>query len=122
MNRYTLTTALLAALNGAGALAQDQTRDQTQDRTRETLRDQDMYGYQMMTPAERNEYRERMRNARTNEERERIRAEHHERMVQRARERGITLPDAPPPGRGPGVFPAPGPGGGPGGGGPGRGN
>lgn len=114
MKRHILTAALLTALIGAGVQAQDQTR--------ETLRDQDMYGYQMMTPAERDEYRARMRAARTNEEMERLRAEHHERMVQRARERGIALPDAPPPGRGPGMVPRPGPGVGPGGGGPGRGN
>ena len=35
----------------------------TADRTRETLRDQDMYGFQLMTPAERDEYRARMRAA-----------------------------------------------------------
>jgi hypothetical protein len=44
-----------------------------------------------------------MRAARTAEERERIRAEHHERMKVHAKERGVTLPDAPPPhGMGPG--------------------
>lgn len=125
MNRHTLLAALAAlTLAGTSAQAQDQTRDQAQDRTQQTLRDQDMYGYQMMSPAERDEYRNRMRTATTAEERERIRAEHHERMVQRARERGITLPEAPPAGRGPGMYPKPGPGmgPGPGGGGPARSN
>lgn len=56
----------------------------------------DLFGSHMMTEQERVEQRERMRNAQTDEERYRIRAEHHERMKERARERGVTLPDEPP--------------------------
>jgi len=37
-----------------------------------------------------------MRAAKTAEEREKIRAEHHERMKVRAKERGVKLPDEPP--------------------------
>jgi len=81
------------------------------------IRDQDIYGSQMMTVQERNEYRNKMRAAKTAQERERIRAEHHERMKVRAKERGMTLPDEPPAGRGPGMGPGPGGGMGPGGGG-----
>jgi hypothetical protein len=55
-----------------------------------------IYGSQLMTGQEREEYRERMRNAKSYEERERLRNEHHERMMGRARERGMTLPDEPP--------------------------
>lgn len=55
-----------------------------------------IYGSQMMTQQERLEYRNRMREAKTEEERERIRAEHHEQMRDRARERGLTLPENPP--------------------------
>ena len=82
--------------------------------------DAPIYGSQMMTTQEREAYRERMRSAKTAQERERIRQEHHEQMVLRARERGITLPDQPPmrgggmgpgPGRGPGGGPGPLPGG-----------
>lgn len=97
-----------AALIGAATLlpmhasfAQDRTQDKTQAQTRQTIRDRDIYGYQMMTQQERNEYRQRMRAAKTQEERERIRAEHHEQMKARAQARGITLPDEPPAGRGP---------------------
>jgi 1,2-phenylacetyl-CoA epoxidase catalytic subunit len=65
-----------------------------------------------MTEQERNEYRQRMRTAKTEEERERIRADHHKRMKERAKERGVTLPDEPPVrggmGRGPGGGPGPG--------------
>ena len=84
-----------------------------------------IYGSQLMTPHERQAYRERMREARTARERERIRLEHHRQMQERAREHGVRLPDMPRgpgpgpgygAGRGAGPGPGPGPGGGPGGG------
>lgn len=77
-----------------------------------------IYGSQLMTQEERNEYRARMRAATTPEERAQIREEHHDRMKARAEERGIELPDAPPGqgGRmGPGGGMGPGNGMGPGG-------
>jgi len=85
-----------------------------------------IYGSQLMTAQERRDYRLRMRNATSAEEREKIRLDHHEAMKARAAERGVSLPDTPPPrgaggGMGPGGM---GPGGGsmgPGGGmGPGN--
>jgi len=79
-----------------------------------------IFGSQLMTQEERVAYRARMRAAKTQEERERIRAEHHEQMKVRAKERGVTLPDEPPArggGMGPGGSMGPGGGGmGPGGG------
>ncbi len=57
---------------------------------------QQVYGWQLMTQQERLEHRNRMRNAATEEERARIRQEHHLRMTERARQRGVTLPDQPP--------------------------
>lgn len=105
----TAIASLLLALGSGSALAQAPAAD-----------DAPIYGSQMMTTQERQAYRERMRTAKTVEERERIRQEHHEQMVVRARERGITLPDQPPVrGGGMGPGPGPGPGRGPGGGGPG---
>ena len=100
-----ITLFLAACLLSAPALhAQDKPKSEP------------IYGYSMMTSQERDEYRARMREAKSAEERERIRAEHHERMKERAKERGITLPDKPPAGGGVGM----GPGGmGPGGMGPG---
>jgi hypothetical protein len=56
-----------------------------------------IFGSQLMTEQERLQYRERMLKAKTAEERERIRAEHHQAMTARAKERGVTLPDEPPP-------------------------
>jgi hypothetical protein len=77
-----------------------------------------IYGYRMMSDAERNDYRERMRNARSADERQTIRAEHRKLMEGRAKERGVTLPEPRGP-RGPGAG---GPGSGPGAGkGPGYG-
>lgn len=69
-----------------------------------------VYGSQMMTEQERAEHRTLMRGAKTAEEREKIRAEHHEKMMARAKQRGITLPEPPPMrGRGPGAGRGPGP-------------
>ena len=115
-----LTGALVFASGFALADDQDRTRLQDKDQTKSKDRDQDrIYGSQLMTKQERNEFRNRMRSAKTAEEREQIRAEHHERMMVRAKERGVTLPDDPP-ARGSGMM---GPGGGMGGGmGPGGGS
>jgi hypothetical protein len=79
-----------------------------------------IYGSQLMTQQERDEFRARMRAAKSIEEQEQIRAEHHERMKERAKAQGITLPDMPPP-RGGGMMDPGGKGMGPGGGDMGRG-
>jgi hypothetical protein len=60
-----------------------------------------IYGYRMMSDPERNQYRERMRNAASAEDRQKVRDEHHKLMQDRAKERGVTLPERGP-GRGPG--------------------
>ncbi|HEX8776810.1 MAG TPA: hypothetical protein VF738_01725 [Rhodanobacter sp.] len=60
------------------------------------LRDRDqIYGWQLMTPAERSEYRMKMRSLKTVQEREALRSQHHEEMQKRAQQRGVTLPDMP---------------------------
>ena len=46
-----------------------------------------------MTQQERDEYRARMHAAESKEEQEQIRKEHHEFMQERAKERGMNLPD-----------------------------
>lgn len=109
MKRRLAIPALAVALTlSAGlALAQDQ-----------------IYGSQLMTQQERAEYQARMRAANTDEERERLRLEHHERMTERAKARGVALPDQPPGdrgGMGPGRGAGPGGGMGPGGSGMGPG-
>ncbi|TNF37913.1 MAG: hypothetical protein EP315_01925, partial [Gammaproteobacteria bacterium] len=74
---------LSPALSIAADQQRDQLREQDQLRTQDQLRDQ-IYGSQLMTEQERNEYRNRMRAAKTEQEREQIRNEHHERMKIRA--------------------------------------
>jgi hypothetical protein len=80
-----------------------------------------IYGYTMMSDAERNEYREKMRNARTADERQSLRDEHRKTMEARMKERGIEPGQMRGRGAGP-AGPGYGKGGGPGygkGGGPG---
>ena len=64
--------------------AQDQVQSQVQ-----------IYGSQIMTDAERNEYHSKMRTLKTNKERDAFRLDHHENMKVRAAEKGVTLPDTP---------------------------
>ena len=82
--------------------------------------DAPVYGSQLMTNQERIEHRNKLRAAKTAEEREQVRLQHHEQMQLRAKERGVTLPDAPP-AQGGGQGRGMGPGGGMGGMGPGGG-
>lgn len=89
------TSALTIALSlapVAPAAGQPPAHGETQSREQ-----MQVYGNQLMTPQERTEYSARMRAATTAAQREQIRKEHHEQMQQRARERGVTLPDEPPP-------------------------
>ena len=84
-------------LTSSFALAANQANEQERIQTQEQ---EHVYGSQMMTEQERNEYRTRMNAAKTNQEREQIRMEHHERMKERAKEQGLSMPDSPPPSRG----------------------
>ena len=77
-----------------------------------------VYGSQLMTQKERAAHRANLRAAKTAEEKAQVRAEHHERMQERAKQQGVTLPDSPPAiGGGMGPGPGGGMGMGPGGGG-----
>lgn len=53
------------------------------------------YGWNFMTPEERAEHQAKMRSFETKEEREQYRIEHHNKMKERMKERGVTLPDQP---------------------------
>ena len=105
---------LSAGISHAADQVKDKTQDQTQDRTR--MQEQ-IYGSQLMTEQERLEHRNKMRSFKTEQQREAYQLEHHKRMQERAKAKGITLPDEPmmrPGGIGPGG--GMGPGGGIGGG------
>ncbi|MBA3032891.1 MAG: hypothetical protein KKF85_08940 [Gammaproteobacteria bacterium] len=110
---FVVSTLIAAMLLSAGfALTANAQQAQTQQQ-------EQVYGSQMMTQQERNEYRARMRAAKTLEEQQQIRLQHHEAMKVRAKAQGITLPDEPP-AMGGGMGPGGG-GMGPGGGGMGPG-
>lgn len=88
--KYLLLAGVLSMLApGYAAFAADQ--KQTQDQ---------VYGWQMMSEQERNEYHTKMQNMKTAEERERYRMEHHKMMQERAKAQGKTLPDMPHSGQG----------------------
>ena len=53
-----------------------------------------VYGSQLMTQQERMEHRTNMQSMNTMEEREQYRIEHHKKMQVRAKQQGVTLPDA----------------------------
>ena len=74
-----------------------------------------VYGRQLMTQEEMRKYQDKMRSATSDAQRQQIRAEHHEEMRERAKSKGIVLPDeAPARGMGPGGGMGPGHGMGPG--------
>ena len=121
-HRSMLALSLCMAM-GVSMHVAAQTPMQTQTQTQMQQRDR-IYGYEMMTPNERIEYRNQMRSLKTTREREAFRLEHHKQMQARAKAQGKTLPDMPA-GMGPGsgMGPGMGPGSGMGSGmgpGPGR--
>jgi len=91
MKRQIIVSAISCALllpvsfSWAGSHEKEQMHDQVQ-----------VYGSQLMTEQERNEYRNLIKAAKTAKEREMIRLEHHKQMTQRAKKQGVTLPDEPP--------------------------
>ncbi|RFO96434.1 hypothetical protein DIC66_14065 [Rhodoferax lacus] len=91
------TAAVALAIAGNSAIAQDRVQSKTQDQARDQDRLQaPIFGSQLMTDAERNEFRTHMRSLKTVQEREVYRMEHHKRMQERAQAQGIALPASPP--------------------------
>ncbi|MDP1647619.1 MAG: hypothetical protein Q8M01_05380 [Rubrivivax sp.] len=74
----------LAVATGTSALAQTPSQTQTQAQTQAKAQDR-VYGSQLMTAQERNEYQQRMRELKTQQERDQFRTEHHAKMQERAR-------------------------------------
>ncbi|MFA8362846.1 hypothetical protein ACEPT7_33825 [Burkholderia ubonensis] len=93
-NRFTVSFLIGVAIAGTAGLADAQPRQPARGPAVES--GGMIYGSQLMTTAERTEYRTRMLAAASDAEREKIRAEHHAEMQKRAKARGIKLPDAPP--------------------------
>ncbi len=95
MKRPLMVSALatILSLSGGFALAADQ---EPAKEKAQTQKQEQIYGSQLMTRQERAEHRAKMRAAKTAEEREQVRKEQHEAMKERAKARGVTLPDEPP--------------------------
>jgi hypothetical protein len=119
MKRPFVVSALAATLSLFVGVALAADPEPAQEKT-QTQKQKQVYGSQLMTKQERAEYQAKMRAAKTPEEQEKIRNEHHARMQERAKERGVTLPDEPP-AKGGGMGPGGGMGQGGGGMGPGGG-
>ncbi|HYH19968.1 MAG TPA: hypothetical protein VD995_15250 [Azospirillum sp.] len=101
MNRIAIAGAFTAALLLAtpwGVSAQGQGQAQPGGQAQQQ-KQEPIFGSQLMTREERAAYRSKMRAARTPEERAQLRSEHHDQMVARAKDRGVTLPAEPPAGR-----------------------
>ena len=73
----------------------EQSRDREQER-KEERNQMPIYGSMMMTEREMEQHRATMRSFKTEKEREAYRKEHHQRMMERAHARGLSLPDEPP--------------------------
>jgi hypothetical protein len=76
----------------------DRDRDRLHVQDFSQLKDRDIYGSQLMSAKERNQYRKEIQNAKTAQEREQLQAQHHEQMQARANAQGLDLV---PPGQGP---------------------
>lgn len=78
-----------------GAAQQD--RDRIQDRTHAPdsagRKENNIYGYELMSEEERNAYQERIRNAENRQEKEQIEAQHRREMQIRAESKGVTIDD-----------------------------
>jgi hypothetical protein len=87
-SKLVLLAGLVAASSlmsmGVDVHAQDQVQTQVQ-----------IYGSQLMTPAERTEYQSKMRALKTDKERDAFRLDHHDKMKVRAAKKGVSLPNSP---------------------------
>lgn len=87
LTRWCLLPCTLGILMSTPVIA-DEDRDQVYNKST-------VYGWQMMSEQERNEYREEMRELKTEQERNEYRMEHHELMEERAKARGLDLHEIP---------------------------
>jgi hypothetical protein len=94
MKRTLIYSAVIAALFSTVAsitIAANKDRDQGNQPSQEQV-----YGSQLMTQQERDNYRDLMHAAKTGQERDQVRQAHHKQMKERAKQQGVTLPDESP--------------------------
>ncbi len=87
--------SLMTGLLIAGAAISVYTPPAVAAETTQAQEQEQVYGYELMTEQERAEHRKQMRSFKTEQEREKFRLEHHKKMQERAKERGVTLPEQP---------------------------
>ncbi|QXP83904.1 hypothetical protein [Methylococcus sp. Mc7] len=101
---YKFTFLVVAALAGAAVMTPVLAGEESPAREQEQIQQQEQVrGRDLMSPEERAQHREKMRSLKTEEERKAFREEQHKKMQERAKEKGLTLPDQPgqgPPGMG----------------------
>jgi hypothetical protein len=88
-------TVALSVPAGLMAAEQQLVVPAPQDVKQQAKDQEQVYGSQLMTQKERMEHRAQLKAAKTIQEREQIRKAHHEKMQQRAKEKGVALPDMP---------------------------
>jgi len=93
LSASTIAMCMMLNTNVSVAADQAQAQQKTQDKAQKP---EVIYGSQLMTREERAEYRAKMRSLKTKEERDALRMEHHQKMQERAKSMGKTLPDMPP--------------------------
>lgn len=100
LTAISVTVSAIAESKGQGQ-TQGRSSEQSQDRERDRDRDVErlqypIYGSQLMSEREREMHRSKMRSFKTEQEREAYRLNHHKLMQDRARAKGVTLPEEPP--------------------------
>lgn len=93
--RSVFVSLITAAILFAPAISIAEESEQSQKPAKKQAQER-IYGSQLMTQQERAEHRAKMRSLKTREEREVYRLEHHKKMQERAKEKGLALPDEPP--------------------------
>lgn len=93
MRRSRLASMLIAATCVVAVTGPVLVAEQAQAQTQAH---EQVYGSELMTQQERTEYQARMRAAKSDQEREQLRKAHHVQMQERAKQRGVPLPDEPP--------------------------
>jgi hypothetical protein len=105
LKKYAIAAMAAALLTASGGVALASDKEAGADKPPKEKQEW-IYGSQLMSAEERAAHREKMRAAKTAEERDQICNGHHEQMKERAKAKGVTLPDVRPGrGCGPGMGP-----------------
>lgn len=99
----TLQSGFILADNSADKSAVAATVPSAGQKNTQSEDQEQIYGFQLMTPQERAAFHTKMLAAKTVEERQQIRRDNHQAMQERAKAQGVSLPDQPAAGMGAGM-------------------